>query len=136
MTLNPAPFSRLASTIRSGLVSILAQTFAGAKRGAVTTLTSSSGSLAINLASANNFKHTLTENTTLAAPSNASEGQSGVIVFTQDAGTARTLAFNSFWKFPGGTAPALSTSLGAVDVLAYYVESGTRATCQLIKDVR
>lgn len=31
MNLNPAPFSRLASTIRSGLVSTIAQTFAGVK---------------------------------------------------------------------------------------------------------
>lgn len=119
-----------------GLVSADDQTLGGAKRGAVVELLSSGGVLPIDLSDANNFAHALTENTTLGAPSNPVAGQSGVIVFTQDSGTARTLAFNSFWKFPGGAVPALTTSLGAVDVLAYYVESGSRATCQMIKDVR
>lgn len=117
------------------LVTTSAQTYSGAKRGAVVALTSSAASVAVNLAQANNYSHTLTENTTLAAPTNASAGQSGVIVFTQDATTARTLGFNSFWKFPGGTVPTLSTTLGAVDVLSYYVV-GSFAICSLIKDLR
>ena len=125
-----------ADASNAGAVTASAQTVGGAKRGAVTALTSSSASVAVDLASANNFAHTLTENTTLAAPSNAVAGQSGVVVFTQHASSAKTLAFNSFWKFAGGTVPVLSTSLGAVDVFAYYVESASRATCSLIKDVR
>ena len=132
----PSAFARLATALVSGLVSTVAQSFAGGKRGAVVALTSSSASVAIDLASANNFSHALTENTTLAAPSNAVAGQSGVVVFTQHASSAKTLAFASFWKFAGGTVPVLSTSLGAVDVFAYYVESASRATCSLIKDVR
>lgn len=136
MSLVPSPFSRLATALVSGLVSTVAQTFAGGKRGSVVALTSSSASVAIDLAAANNFSHTLVENTTLAAPSNAVAGQSGVVVFTQHASSAKTLAFNSFWKFAGGTVPTLSTSLGAVDSFAYYVESASRATCSLIKDVR
>lgn len=99
-------------------------------------LTSSAGALPIDLAVANNFSHALTENTTLGAPSNPVAGQSGVIVFTQHASSAKTLGFHSFWKFAGGSVPTLSTSLGAVDTFAYYVESGSRATCSLIKDVR
>ena len=103
--------------------------------GTVTALTSTAASMAINLALANNFSHTTTENTTLAAPSNPVAGQSGVIVITQGA-TPRLLAYNTFWKFPGGTIPTLTASASAVDVLAYYIESATRATCQLIKDVK
>lgn len=112
-----------------------AQTFSGAQRGAVTALTSTAASVAIDLAVNNNFSHTTSENTTLAAPSNPVAGQSGVITITQGA-TARLLAYNAFWKFPGGTIPALTATVGAVDVLAYSVESATRATCQLIKDVK
>jgi hypothetical protein len=109
--------------------------FTGAQRGTVTALTSSSASIAINLATNNNFSHTTSENTTLAAPSNATAGQSGIITITQG-GTARTLAYNSFYKFAGGTVPTLTATAGAVDIFAYYVESSSRATCQLIKDVK
>lgn len=111
----------------------VANTFSAAQRGAVTALTSSAASIAINLAATNNFSHATTENTTLAAPTNAVAGQSGIITFTQGA-TARTLAYNTFWKFPGGTIPVLTATVGAVDLLAYYVESASRATCQMIKD--
>jgi hypothetical protein len=109
--------------------------FTGAQRGTVTALTSSSASIAINLATNNNFSHTTSENSTLAAPSNATAGQSGIITITQG-GTARTLAYNTFYKFAGGTVPTLTATVGAVDIFAYYVESASRATCQLIKDVK
>jgi hypothetical protein len=109
--------------------------FTGAQIGGVTALTSSSASISIDLAVNNNFSHTTSENTTLAAPSNPVAGQSGIITITQG-GTARTLAYNTFYKFAGGTIPALTATIGAVDVFAYYVESATRATCQLIKDVK
>jgi len=113
----------------------IVQTFTGGQRGAVTALTSTTAAMAIDLAANNNFSHTTSENTTLSAPSNAVAGQSGVITITQGA-TARTLAFNTFWKFAGGTVPTLTATVGAVDVFAYNVESATRATCQLLKDVK
>ena len=119
-----------------GTAAVLAtNTFAGAQIGSVTTLTSSSGSVAINLATNNNFSYTTVESSTLAAPSNPVAGQSGAITITQGA-TPRTLAYNTFYKFVGGTVPALSTTAGAVDLFVYYVESSSRATCQLLKDVK
>ena len=78
----------------------------------------------------------MTENSTLSEPSNPVQGQSGCIVITQDAATPRTLAFDTFWKFPGGTVPTLTATAGAVDVFTYYIESATRATCALLKDVK
>lgn len=122
-----------ASDTLAGLGTV--ETFTAAQRGAVTALTSSGASIAINLATTNNFSHTLTENTTLAAPSNPVAGQSGTIVFTQHASSPKTLAYNAFWKFAGGTVPTLTATNSAVDTFAYYVESATRATCQLIKGV-
>ena len=112
-----------------------AQTFSGGQRGAVTSLTSTTAAITINLNTSNNFSHITTQNSTLAAPTNPVAGQSGVITITQGA-TAFLLAYNTFWKFPGGTVPTLTARTGAVDVLAYYIESGTRGTCQLIKDVK
>jgi hypothetical protein len=112
-----------------------AQTFTGGQRGAVTALTSTSNSIAIDLATNCNFSYTTTQNSTLAAPSNPVAGQSGVIIITQGA-TPYTLAYNTFYKFAGGTVPTLTATASAVDTFAYYVESATRATCQLIKDVK
>jgi len=110
-----------------------AQAWTKAQRGTPVALTSSGASIAVDLSLANNFTHTTSENTTLAAPSNAVAGQSGIIVITQGA-TARTLAYNSFWKFAGGTIPSLTATIGAIDVFAYYIESASRATCSLLKD--
>jgi hypothetical protein len=112
------------------------QSFSVAQRGTPTSLTSSSASIAVNLALSNNFSHTLTENTTLANPTNIVAGQCGTIVFTQHASAAKTLAFGSYWKFPGGTVPTLTTTVGATDTLAYYVESGTRISCRMLGDVK
>ena len=57
-------------------------------------------------------------------------------MITQDGTGSRTLAYGSNWKFPGGTAPTLTTAANAVDVVAYYVESATRITARLISDVK
>lgn len=117
----------------AGLAS--AQTFTAAQRGTVSALTDGS-TITPDFAVANNFSVTLGGNRTLANPSNQTAGQSGVIVITQDGTGSRTLAFGSYWKFSTGTAPTLTTTASAVDVLAYYVESSTRITARLISDVK
>ena len=105
--------------------------------GAYKTLTSSSASIAINLADSNNFKHTLTEDTTLAAPSNPTAGQAGVIQFNQHASAPKTLAFNAFWKWPGGTDGTLTATNSAVDVMSYVVDSSEAfATCVILNDIK
>jgi len=111
------------------------QTFSVAQRGAITALTDGA-TITPDFAEANNFSVTLGGNRTLANPSNLSAGQSGVIVITQDGTGSRTLAYGSYFKFAGGTAPTLTTTAAAVDVLAYYVESSTRITAKLISDVK
>lgn len=110
------------------------QTFTAGQRGEVTALTSAS-TITPNLADSNNFSVTLDTNATLANPTNIVAGQSGAIVITQDATGSRTLAYGSYWKFVGATAPTLSTAASAVDVLVYYVESSTRITASLLNNV-
>ncbi len=92
--------------------------------------------LAVNLAAGINFSTTMTGNRTLGAPSNAKPGQSGVIVFTQDATGNRTLAFDAAWKFPLGLDPALTTTAGARDVLCYTVIAPGDVVASLLKDVK
>ncbi len=130
LTLQPA------DATHGGGVSIVAQTLAGAKRGSVSILTSTAGSIAVNLALNNNYSHTLTEVTVLAAPSNAVVGQSGIVTFTQHASSPKTLTYDTFWKFPGGTVPTLTATNGAVDLFIYYVYASGAASCQLINDVK
>jgi hypothetical protein len=113
----------------------VAQSYTKAQRGTPVSLTSTSASIAVDFSLGNNFTHTTSENTTLANPTNIVAGQAGVIVITQGA-TARTMAFGSYWKFAGGTAPSLTASASAVDILAYYAESTTRITARLIADVK
>ena len=72
----------------------------------------------------------------LANPTNLTAGQSGVIVFTQHASSPKTLAFGSFYDFPGGTVPTVTATNSAIDVLAYYVNSATSITAKLLGDVK
>jgi hypothetical protein len=112
-----------------------AQSFTAAQRGSVVALTDGA-TITPDFAAGNNFSVTLGGNRTLANPSNLTAGQAGTIVITQDGTGSRTLAYGSNWKFPGGTAPTLTTTANAVDVIAYYVESATRITARLISDVK
>ena len=111
------------------------QTYTAGQRGEITVLTDGA-TVTPDFDDSNNFSLTIGGNRTLANPTNITAGQSGVIVITQDGTGGRTLAFSSYWKFPGGTAPTLTTTAAAVDVLAYYVESTTRISARLISDVK
>ena len=111
----------------------VAQSFTAAQRGAVSALTDGA-TITPDFAVANNFSVTLGGNRTLANPTNLVAGQSGVIKITQDGTGSRTLAFGSYWDWAGGTAPSLTTTASAVDILAYYVDSTTNITARLIGD--
>ena len=96
-------------------------TFTGAQIGSVTTLTD--GATITPDFSANNFfTVTLGGNRTLANPTNITAGTSGVIFVNQDATGSRTLAYGTYWKFPSGIAPTLTTTANAVDILAFVVK--------------
>jgi len=80
-----------------------------------------------------NFNLTLGGNRTLANPTNMKPGQSGRIRIKQDATGSRTLAFGANWLFPGGTDPVLSTAANAIDVIAYFVGTGTEIEATVVK---
>jgi len=101
------------------------QTFTKTQSVTVISLTSTAASIAVDLSLSNNFSHTMTENTTLAAPSNAVAGTSGQITFTQHASAAKTLAFHANWISTDGTTPVISTTVGTVNLLTYYVVDST-----------
>lgn len=108
-------------------------TYSAAQIGAVTSLTSSSNHIALNMALNNNFSHTFTENTTLDNPSNPVAGQSGCIYFTQHASSPKTLAFGSQYKWANGVAGVISATNSALDTLYYNVRDTTHIELSLTK---
>lgn len=64
---------------------------------------------------------TIGGNRTLGAPSTPIIG-TYVLKVTQDMTGSRTLAYNAVFKWPGGTAPTLSTAAAAVDVLTFICD--------------
>jgi hypothetical protein len=62
---------------------------------------------------------TLGGNRTLGAPTNMVDGATYILTIKQDATGSRTLAYNSAYKFPSGTAPVLSTAASAVDIITF-----------------
>jgi hypothetical protein len=67
---------------------------------------------------------TLGGNRTLAAPTNMVDGASYVLQVIQDSTGSRTLSFNSVYKFHQGSAPTLTTTASARDVIV-FVSDGT-----------
>ena len=127
------PVVQSSTTVKTTIDDIIAllvsqvNTYTAAQRGAFIPLTSTDGVIDIDLDESNNFSHTLTEDTTLAAPTNAVAGQSGVMIFEQ--GGEFALDCDPFWRFPI-TCPSISGDEGELAVLSYIVGPGaTYALC-------
>lgn len=97
---------------------------------------SDTSNIDFNLGSGFNFTLTLAGNRTLINPYNAKVGQTGTILVKQDATGNRTLSFGSYYKFPSGVAPTLSSHSNAVDVISYIVISPTFIALFPIIDIR
>tara|TARA_R110000803_G_scaffold210013_2_gene280756 strand:- start:47 stop:955 length:909 start_codon:yes stop_codon:yes gene_type:complete len=111
--------------------SITDATFVGQVVGIPVTLTDAA-SIALDLATGNNFTVTLAGNRTLENPTNAVAGQTGQMYVIQDGTGSRTLAFGSNYKFPNGTAITISTSTSSVDLLVFNVRSSTAIDTVLV----
>jgi hypothetical protein len=110
------------------------QSYTAAQVVAIVSLTDAA-TIATDASQGNVFTVTLGGNRTLGAPTNLGSGGTYLWIVTQDGTGSRTLAYNSAFKFPGGTAPVLSTTANAVDVLS-CVYNGTALLCNLIKDLK
>lgn len=96
-------------------------------------LVSASNATPVDASLSNFFKQTLTEDTTIGAPSNLVEGTVYTFTFTQHASSAKTLDFNVAFVWPTDTvAPVISTDLDSVlIVVASYVNSILRCNSTL-----
>ena len=90
-------------------------------------VTSSSAAVSLNLQTANNFSHDLTENTTISFANPAASGKvSAATLRIIQGSTARTITWNSSIKWAADTAPTLTTTDNAVDIFVFYtLDAGT-----------
>lgn len=93
-------------------------------------VSSTSGTLTLDLVNGNSFVTTLTENITtinISNPPGAGRYGELVIKIIQDASAgAFTVAFPSSVKWPGGVAPVITTTNGAIDeVTLHTIDGGT-----------
>ena len=90
-------------------------------------VTSSSNVVSLNLQTAGNFSHDLTENTTISFTNPAASGKASFATLKIIQGsTARTITWNSSIKWAADTAPTLSTANDAVDIFTFYtIDGGT-----------
>ena len=113
-----------------GIISV-----SGPVKSFITTLTDAA-SIAVSMNTGNNFLVTLGGNRTLAAPSNATTGQTGSIYVVQDGTGSRTLSYNTVWKFLGGSVPVATTTSAGVDLIAYNVRSASTIDAVMLKDFK
>jgi hypothetical protein len=80
--------------------------------------------VSLDLSSGINFTLAMTGDYTLDNPTNAKEGQTGVIQLTQDGAGTQTLAYGNQYRFAGGTDIVLSTAASSIDLIFYVVLPG------------
>jgi hypothetical protein len=101
-----------------------AQQYSRAHNFAATALTITSGTIPWDLSQNQVATLSVTTNSTLNTPTNPQAGATYVLITTQGTGGSNTLSFSTAYKFPGGSAPVLSTGSSQVDVLS-FVSNGT-----------
>lgn len=108
-------------------------TYTGAQIGSIVTLTDAA-TIAMDASLSNNFQVTLAGNRTFGNPTNMTPGQVGSIFINQDGTGSRTLSWSSYWLFPSGTAPTLSTAGNSSDRVDYIIQSSTQIHAQFAGD--
>ena len=93
---------------------------------AVTDTTSIAGSTALDFSAQQNFVLTLTGNVTLANPTTETVGQSGFIVFIQDATGGRTVSLGTEYETAGAGGITLSSAASTTDIVPYVVAASGR----------
>ena len=81
--------------------------------------------ISVDFNAGQNFAVQLAGNRTIDNPTNCVPGQTGSIFIIQDGTGSRTLSYGTNYKFPGGTAPTLSTGASACDRIDYITFTST-----------
>ena len=99
---------------------------------------SDGSTITVDFRTGTHFSVTLGGNRTFGDPNSTGDaiGSSGSIFITQDGTGSRTASFHGDYKFPGGTAPTLSTAANAVDRLDYVVKAANVVHAVVTLDVK
>ncbi len=100
----------------------------------IETITVASNTASIDLETSNTFKFTAQSTATHISVTNIKAGQVVNIQVTQDVGGAGTITFDPEFKFPGGTAPTLTTSANAIDLISAVSYDGTTLLSNATQD--
>ncbi|MEO0533245.1 MAG: hypothetical protein AAF215_05195 [Cyanobacteria bacterium P01_A01_bin.123] len=104
----------------------VAQAFTKGQRSAPVALSISSGVVAIDASASNIFTLSLTENVTSVTLSNLAAGTNFDLHITQDATGGRTVVgWAAAFKWPGGTAPTITSAANAEDFISFESADGT-----------
>ena len=101
-------------------------TLTGAAIGSTDTDTTNTGNVTLDFSTNQNFVLTLTGNVTLDNPTTETVGQSGFIVFIQDATGGRTVSLGTDYETAGGAGITLSSTASATDIVPYVVAASGR----------
>ena len=88
--------------------------------------TTNTGNITLDFGANQNFVLTLTGNVTLDNPTTEQVGQSGFIVFIQDATGGRTVSLGTDYETAGGAGITLSSAASATDIVPYVVVASGR----------
>lgn len=95
------------------------------------TVSSSGGTLTLDLSTGNSFQTLLTENITTVtisnAPATGNYGQFSLRIIQDGAGGAYTVTFPAAVLWAGGSAPTISTGNDAIDVLTFSTDTAGTA---------
>ena len=94
------------------------------------------GTTTIDMDTSDNWIITMGGNTTIGDPSNEKLGQTGSIWLVQDGTGSRTAAWNSAFKWVGGTAPTLTTTASMIDRVDYIVKAAGEINAVISLDVK
>ena len=126
-----------ADTIRGAKIYTSIATFNAPVATPATTvaLSAAQSVVSISFAARNTFVVSLVsaQGCSVAAPSNATAGQSGSIYLIQDGTGGSVLTYDPVWRFPNASAPSNTITASAVDLLVYNVRSATTIDAVLLK---
>ena len=88
--------------------------------------TTNTGNVTLDFGANQNFVLTLTGNVTLDNPTTEQVGQSGFIVFIQDATGGRTVSLGTDYETAGGSGLTLSSAASTTDIVPYVVAASGR----------
>jgi len=89
-------------------------------------VSSASGAYVQNFDTYQHFKYEMSGNVTLNNPTTEKAGQSGHMIFIQDATGGRTLSIGTDYETVGGAGITLSSAANATDIVPYVVLSSGR----------